>query len=377
VVLDSCTQILAGSQYKIATAVNGTVGLRLVEEFKPDVVFVDLKMPGISGFEVLARIHEVDPTIVTIVITGYATVDSAVEAMKKWAYDFLPKPFTPDELRLITQRGLEKRKLILETIALRREKEMLREHFAAIVSHELKSPLSAVQQNLFDLGEELANKLTEDQKRRFGRIQSRISDLVKLIHTWLRMISTDIENIRENLIPITVPPIISKAIESVQVHAARKDIEIITSQTEISCLICGEEVTLVEALVNILSNAIKFSRIGSKVLVTVEEIEDEVLISVKDTGVGIAREDLPLIFNDFYTGRPPSDGERGSGLGLAITRRIIEAHGGAVSVESELGKGSTFFIHLPVLRVDNTSNPMPNIESGKIINVQGGTDGFP
>src|SRR3990172_6515279 len=141
VVLDSCSQILENDDYQIATAMDGSLGLKLVEEYQPDLVFVDLKMPGISGFEVLEKIRETDQTIVTIVITGYATVSSAVEAMKSGAYDFLPKPFTPDEFRLITKRGAEKRRLVLETIALRKEKELLREHFAAIVSHELKTPL--------------------------------------------------------------------------------------------------------------------------------------------------------------------------------------------------------------------------------------------
>ena len=99
--------------------------MRLLQEFLPDLVFVDLKMPGISGFEVLEKIHEFDATIVTVVITGFATVSSAVDAMKKGAYDFLPKPFTPDEFRLITRRGIERRRLVLEAIALRREKELL------------------------------------------------------------------------------------------------------------------------------------------------------------------------------------------------------------------------------------------------------------
>ena len=122
VVLDSCSQILEGGNYEIATSLDGTSGLKLAGKFKPDLAFVDLKMPGLSGFDVLEKLHDIDPTIVTIVITGYATINSAVEAMKKGAYDFLPKPFTPDEFRIITQRGLEKRSLILETIALRREK---------------------------------------------------------------------------------------------------------------------------------------------------------------------------------------------------------------------------------------------------------------
>ena len=113
IVRDSCIQILAKSNYEIATAENGMEGLDLLKEFQPDLALVDLKMPGISGFEVLDRIHAYDPTIVAIVITGFATVDSAVEAMKKGTYDFLPKPFTPDELRMLVRRGLERRKLVL------------------------------------------------------------------------------------------------------------------------------------------------------------------------------------------------------------------------------------------------------------------------
>jgi two-component system phosphate regulon sensor histidine kinase PhoR len=91
VVLDSCTQVLAAGDCQVATASNGAQGLKLVEESPPDLIFVDLKMPGLSGFEVLERIHGQHPLMVVIVITGYATVSSAIEAMKKGAFDFLPK----------------------------------------------------------------------------------------------------------------------------------------------------------------------------------------------------------------------------------------------------------------------------------------------
>jgi two-component system, sensor histidine kinase and response regulator len=347
VVLDSCAQILEGSGYRLATAANGRLGLKQVEELRPDLIFVDLKMPGWSGFDVLEKIRAFDPTLVTIVITGYATVSSAVEAMQKGAYDFLPKPFTPDEFRMITRRGLEKRRLVLETIALRREKEMLREQFAVIVSHELKAPLGAVQQNLFVLASELSGQLTEAQKNRLERMQVNISDLISLILTWLRVLSVDVKKIQENFKPTAVPAVIAKAVESIQPHAARKDIELVTAVHEALRPVNGDQGTLVEVVVNILSNAVRYSRVGSQIVVKGEAAGDDVLISVTDTGVGIAEEDLPHLFEDFYRGKAGQGTDQSSGLGLAIARRIVEAHGGSITVTSEMGQGSTFVIRLP------------------------------
>jgi len=289
------------------------------------------------------------------VITGFATVSSAVEAMKEGAFDFLPKPFTPDEMRLITRRALEKRNLELETIALRREREMMREHFAAIVSHELKSPLGAVQQNMWTLEMELSDKLTETQVKLIERIKVRLGDLMKMIHTWLRVMSTDIDNIRDNFTLLSPAEVISKAIENVQPQATRKGIEILPSVQEPLGLVNGDEGTLVEALVNIIGNAVKYSRLDSQVLVNAEGRDGEILISVTDSGVGIPKEDLPYIFNDFYTGKSAPKDAKGSGIGLAITKRIVEAHDGIITVESEPEKGSTFMIRLPVR--DKTSPP--------------------
>ena len=349
VVADSCAQILQDGNCEVAVASDGAKGLRKARAFHPDLVFVDLKMPGMSGFAVLEELREFDPTIVAIVITGFATVSSAVDSMKQGAFDFLPKPFTPDELRIITRRGLEKRSLVLETMALRREKEMLREHFAAIVSHELKSPLNAVQQNLFALGVELAGRLTDDQRTRLERCSSRVNDLLKLIHTWLRVMSTDIEKVRESFVPTAVPTWIAKAVEVVAPEAARKEVEIRTDIQTPLARVLGDEGTLVEALVNILGNAVKYSRVGNPVQVFARQEGDRIVISVADTGVGIAKEDLPHIFEDFYRGKPGDAPQPGSGLGLAMTRRIVEVHDGSISVESELGQGSTFVLNLPAL----------------------------
>jgi len=227
---------------------------------------------------------------------------------------------------------------------------MLREHFAAIVSHELKSPISAVQQNLYVMAEELSNMLSEEQKKRFERIQSRINDLVQLIHTWLRVISVDIKEIEKEFKPTSINETIYKAVESIQAHATRKNIEIKSSVGENLRAIYGDEGTLVEALVNVIGNAVKYSRLDSQIDVEAKKVGNEIVISITDTGVGIPKEDIPFIFDDFFISKSAPKEERGSGLGLAITKRIVEAHKGEISVESELGKGSTFVIQLPVMK---------------------------
>ncbi|HET6445782.1 MAG TPA: hybrid sensor histidine kinase/response regulator [candidate division Zixibacteria bacterium] len=356
VVLDSCTEILRGSQYKLATASNGSLGLEMIEEFQPDLVFVDLKMPGMPGLEVLERVRAYDATIVTVVITGFATIGSAVDAMKRGAHDFLPKPFTPDEFRLIIRRALEKRKLILETLALRKEKEMLRANFAAIVSHELKSPLSAVQQNLFVLTSELSGQISSDQLVRLERMKFRIAELLELIRTWLRVISADIETIKENFEEIDIEPLIYTAIESVNSQATRKDIELHVHLDQPLSHVTGDSGTLTEVLVNILNNAVKYSYPGSEVRTEAFNQDGEVVISISDQGIGISDEDLPHIFSDFYSGKQGHQEEKGYGLGLALCSRIIEIHDGSITVESEPGKGSTFRVWLPTCPNESQAN---------------------
>jgi two-component system sensor histidine kinase/response regulator len=348
VVLDSCLTILEGGDYEVAVAANGSEGLHKVADFAPDLVFVDLKMPGKSGMQVLEELHSLDPTIVSIVFTGFATIESAVEAMKRGAYDFLPKPFTPDDFRAMIRRGLEWRRLVLETTALRREREALRDNFAAIVSHELRSPLGAVQQNLFVLIRELSAVISEDQQRRLERMSSRIDDLLGLINRWLRGFSVDFTGLKESFRPVAIGEPVAKAVESAQAEAVRKEVDIVAT-VDPAAAVFGDEGTLTEALLNLIGNAVKYSRLGGRVTVTAVRELEKVVVSVADTGVGIPETDLSRIFDGFYRGQAAESGTSGAGIGLAVTRRIAEVHGGVVTAKSEPGRGSTFVITLPAL----------------------------
>jgi signal transduction histidine kinase len=351
-VLDLCTVVLEGQGHAVSTARDGTRGIAVARRLNPDMVFVDLRMPGPSGLQVIEEIHEIDPTTVVVLMTGHATIDVAVDAMKLGAYDVVGKPFKPEELKALSRRGLEKRRLELETIALRREQETLRENFAAIVSHELKSPLGAVQQNLFLLEHELAGAISEDQQGRIGRMQVRIGQLVDMVNAWLRGVSVDVRSIREGFKPLPISAVVERAVENTEPQAVRKDIEVATFLETPGPTVFGDDTTLTEALTNILGNAVKYSYDGGRVTVTVATERGDTTIEIGDTGVGISKEDCDRIFGDFY--RAGDAGVAGAGLGLAISRRIVEAHDGTITVESEPGKGSTFRIVLPLHRSDTT-----------------------
>jgi len=128
VIRDACDQLLSGMKYDIRLAVDGNDGLEKIKKEAFDIVILDLKMPGLSGMELLKIVKEDNPETIVIVITGYATVESAVEAMKLGAYDFLPKPFTPEELRIIVRRATDKRKLTLDNLRLKRELDSNQEY---------------------------------------------------------------------------------------------------------------------------------------------------------------------------------------------------------------------------------------------------------
>lgn len=364
VVLDSCLAILEGAGYEVATATGGAEGLEKAGQFPPDLIFVDLKMPGMSGMEVLEQLRSRDPTTVAIVFTGFATIESAVEAMKRGAYDFLPKPFTPEEFRAMIRRGLEWRRLLLETAALRREREALRENFAAIVSHELRSPLGAVQQNLFVLMQELAPVISEDQKRRLERMSARLDGLLGMINRWLRGFSVDFAGLQESFEPVSMDEALAEAVESAEGEAVRKGVEIATTVGP-GAVVLGDRGTLAEALLNVIGNAVKYSRPGGRVTVTVGRELAKVVVSVKDTGVGIPEADLPRVFDGFYRGQAAEGGPSGAGIGLAVTRRIVEVHGGSIVAASEPGRGSTFVITLPALENPPAASAGPSDQVSK------------
>ncbi len=345
---DSCSMILTKDGFRAETAENGRIGLDKARELKPALALIDLKMPGLSGFEVLEKIKDIDPQVIPIVITGYATVESAVEAMKKGAYDFLPKPFTPDELRIIIGRALERRKLAQEAENLRREKKLMEENFITMVSHQLRSPLVAIQQYFEVILAGMAGRVEDAQKEMIVRAKERLGSLLQLINDWLDMARISRGQIVDKLKPLALDKLLERQLEFMKPLAEEHRVRLELRSAAGQAAVLGDEQSLEQMFMNLITNAIKYNKPEGEVTIVTREEDRTVLIEVADTGIGIAREQLPFIFDQFYRVRRSEDQKiKGTGLGLAIAKKIVEAHNGAIQAKSELGRGSTFSVRLP------------------------------
>jgi signal transduction histidine kinase len=343
----SCQRILRRIGIETTLSSRGREGLDTLMREPHDLVLVDLKMPEMDGLEVARRVREFDASIVTIIITGFATIETAVMAIKEGAYDYLPKPFTPDELVIVVQRGLEKRRLDQQSRALREEKQAMERNFITMVTHQLRSPLAAIYQYFEVLLSDIGGGLTEMQREMIERAGVRLEGLLQLINDWLDMNRIQTGDIVHRLQVLPVSSCVDAGLAGLEMAAADKNIRIDVNLPPDLPEIEADADTLREVLANLISNAIKYNKPGGEVHVRAHTESQWVVIEVEDSGLGLEEKEIPFIFEQFYRSKDPAVREQqGTGLGLTIVQKIVRAHGGKIEVRSRLGKGSTFLVYL-------------------------------
>jgi signal transduction histidine kinase len=347
----SCERILKRIGIETSKAASGRAGLDLLVREPHDLVLVDLKMPEMDGMEVARRIRDYDPNAVIIIITGYATIETAVTAIKEGAYDYLPKPFTPDELVIVVRRGLEKRKLDRESRALREEKEAMERNFITMVTHQLRSPLGAIAQYFEVLLGDLGGSLSELQREMMERARVRLEGLLQLINDWLDMSRIKAGEIIHRLRPSELRPCIEAALSALEMAASEKRIELDVRVPPKFPEVLLDPETFCEALSNLISNAIKYNRPEGKVTIRADQKNGWVVLEITDTGLGLDEKEIPFIFEQFYRSKSKEvRREQGTGLGLTIAQKIIRAHGGKIEVRSQPGEGTTFTVYIDKAR---------------------------
>lgn len=393
-VVTTMQAILELDGYEVDVATTGQEALRRLGEKDYDLALTDLRLPDLSGTQILAEIRRDRPDTVTVLLTGFASLESAVLALREGAYDYLVKPCAVDELRATVRRGLERRALTLalrermkeleeanRTIAelnadlqrrvdvataeLQRNVEQLKEldrlksQFMSIASHELKTPITAMSGFLQIAVRRMRRRLargrpTEDEwKQEEGAtidqlevVQRQTEKLARLIDELLDVSRIQSGRLEFRLVPVDLGMLAQEVAERMQLTTTRHRLRVAANGGELT--IQGDRDHIEQVLNNLMSNAIKYSPDGGAVDVAVREETDGVHLEVKDTGIGIAEEELGSIFGLFY--RSPDRRARdvgGMGVGLYISREIVERHGGRIWAESGARDGATIHVLLP------------------------------
>jgi PAS domain S-box-containing protein len=474
---DGSQRILQRIGFEVSQASRGDHALENLPAEQPAIVLLDLKMPGMDGMEVLSRIRELDPAILVIVITGYATVETAIEAMKQGAYDFIPKPFEPDQLRIVVNRAAETIRLTRETAALEQARrrtlldldteksristilhslpdgvvvtntagqvvlinpaaremlgldpdtgpgapisavipdkrlcsliqeisqgrhidyedipdyefatgderyllargqpvlgerreclgavinlsdvtalkviDRLKSEFVAKVSHELRSPLATIHEQLAKVMRDMMDEAPESDQHILARAKEKTHGLISLIGDLL-----DLSRIEEGLIcrepeAVQVESLVADvaAFLKSRAEAKQQTLEFMPPSENLPPL-NADPVALESIFGNLIANAINYTPQGGAIRVSVDRAGINLRVRVSDTGFGIEEKHLHKIFDRFY--RVKNDKTRyitGTGLGLPIVKQLVDSLGGFIDVESTPGSGSTFTVLIPV-----------------------------
>jgi len=339
IVLKSCRRVFAASGYDIETASSGDEGLAKALAAEYDIVVTDLKMPGLGGMDVLKALRKERPGVTVIIFTGYANVETAREALKNGAFDYVPKPFTPEEIRNVVANALEARKNAAGA-------KML--DLMAIVSHELKSPLAAVHTTASTLYRGYFGKLEPEQGRIVESIIRNCEYLEDIIRSYIDLSKMELDNLDafKEKTPFA-SGIVEEVLDAAGVRDNIRKMPVVT-KFEGNPAVEADPRLLKIVVGNLVNNAIKYGAEGTPVVLRLARRGDEVVFSVRNEGVGIPAEARERLFKRFERLRQKgTEGVKGSGLGLYICKKIIEQHKGRIWVESRPGEWAEFFIALP------------------------------
>lgn len=333
-------------RFEIDEAESGEVALEKIAASPPDIMLLDHKMPGISGLDVLHRVAAMKSDILTVMITAYASIETAVAATKQGAYDFLAKPFTPDELRNTVRKATVRIALAREARKLADERRQVRFQFIRVLGHELKSPLGAVDGFLQLLQNHTLGDELDAYEEIVQRGRDRIQGMLKLIGDLLDMTRIESGQKERKLETVDLVEVARSAIETQHAEADRRGI---------ACEIQNVEPVVIEAdrgemeivLNNLVSNAVKYNRDNGRVDISVTSTGEHVQMRVADTGIGMTEEEAERLFGEFVRIKnEKTRGIDGSGLGLSIVKKIADLYDGDVAVSSQANVGSAFTVTL-------------------------------
>jgi signal transduction histidine kinase len=352
------TTMLTERGYRVRPAINGEIALQTARKTPPQLILLDIQMPGMDGYEVCQRLKDDEMTqdIPVIFLSALDSTEDKVKAFRVGGVDYITKPFQLEEVlaRVEAQLMLFKQWREIEKF-LRRERSyyerlsQTKEDMMRMASHDLKNPLGIIlgySEMLLDYPEV---KDHPELVRYIGAIQKSASSMKDLVHDLLDLAQVASGIAFEKDLH-DWPPLVAEEVDTFQLLAQKKNIKLIYEAPPATMQLFISPARMRQVLSNLLSNAIKYTPDGGQVRVWMEASDQQMQTHIEDTGLGIPERDMPHLFEKFY--RVNSDSHKdieGTGLGLAIAQEISKQHDGYIAVRSVHGKGSDFIITLPLM----------------------------
>jgi len=335
--------------FEMIDAETGEKAIEIIDNQHVDIILLDNKLPGIDGIEVLEYINKKKIDARVMMITSYASLELAVKATNNGAYNFVPKPFTPDELKAAME-GITKNLFLKRmTRQLNVEGKQVRFQFLSVLSHELKSPINAIEGYLRIMQDRQVGNDLEDYDTMIDRSIERIKGMRNLIMDLLDLTKLESGKKVSEKKSVDLAEIARMARDTMEPMAIQKNLKTyIENPGKAEIMADPDEMEII--LNNLVSNAVKYNRDGGEVYITTTAKNGSALIRVEDTGIGMNEEETGKLFNEFVRIKnEKTKNITGSGLGLSIVKKLVEEnYGGTIEVKSEPDKGSVFTVSIPV-----------------------------
>jgi signal transduction histidine kinase len=335
-------KMILNPYYNVHTAERGMQALEMLKQIPVDLVTVDLKMPGFSGINVLEKVKQHDPDIEAIIITGYGSLDTAIEGLRLGAFDYISKPFDVNHILSLVRRGLERR-------TAKSQLRQVKSDFLSNISHELRTPLSVVVGFVYLLLNQVIGKLTEDQQKVLETVYRNSEELLELIDNVLWMTSLNAGDANATLERFDARDVVSETLKRHEKPIREKGLQVNVHGGDQELPIVSDRAKVERIFQNVFNNAVKFTAEGS-IEVKIQPTDDKsgVEFEVIDTGVGIEESKIDSIFEPFH--QADNSAQRaysGLGLGLTVARRMADLVGGRLKVASRPGTGTRVSMIFP------------------------------
>lgn len=344
----------------VTAVTTGKDALAQLREHEFDVVLTDLRLDDLDGIEILRETQKLWPDTVSIMLTGYASLESAVTALRSGAYDYLIKPSDVDELRATIGRALERRRLRQRLVELE-QLDKLKTQFLSMASHELRTPLTAVSGFMQIARRRMSRLAGADEVPRAWRDEAQKSDetlemanrqakkLARLIDELLDVSRLQQGRVEMRLAEIDLADVVREVAERMRLLSKGHEIE---TKVEGAAPIVADRDRIEQVFENLVGNAVKYSPEGGRIDVSLRVNGANAVVSVCDQGIGVAPGEVEKIFGLFYRSPDPrADHVGGLGLGLYISREIVSRHHGRLWAERNAEAGTTFHVTLPLAQV--------------------------